>query len=497
MVASIVNFEGFVAVMRAANDAYIERFGPAVALCAFAAVVLITIVFLSPLGRIRIGGAQATPLLPRWNLFAITLCTTIATGILFWGAAEPMYHVTDPPAFAGVDGDRDAAARFALSSIFLHWSITPYAIYTVCSLAFALSRYNLGGSFSLSAPLQALIGKRAEGWPSATLDALALFALVAGVCASLSAGVLTLVGGLGKVLGVESSPAVSAGVTALITAAFVASSVSGLQRGIRILSDWNVRVFFLLCGFVFVAGPTLGMLDLGAKSLFDYGREFVSRSLGLNGGLNDPWTRDWASFQFSVWLAWAPITAMFLGRIGVGYSVREFVLFNLVWPAAFSIVWMTVFAGGALITDAQTGGALATALREVGPEAVIYALLDTLPFTGIVIVIFIGATFISFVTAMDSNTEAISNVTLQTDAPDRASLFIKIVWGALIGAVSWIMTATTGVDGIRLLGNLGGAPGLLVLSVSAAVLVRLVVSPARARVERGPSEQAERAPEPA
>ncbi len=478
LIFSLVDFDSFNTHVTAANGWILSKFDWLFSYASFAAVLLLLWVFLSPMARVRIGGPDAKPILKRWNWFAITLCTTIATGILFWGTAESMFHISNPPDFSGVEPRSDGAARFALSSMFMHWTITPYAIYSVSGLAFALAHYNLGRPYSLSGPLSLIFGRFATGRGGAIIDAIGLYALVAGVAASLGAGVMTIAGGLGAVAGVTDSTILRLGITIAIVTLFVASSISGIQRGIKYLSDINVRFFFVLCAFIFIAGPTLEIVLLGAESFVEYVVEFIPRSLALGDRAGDQWTRDWTVFYFANWLAWAPITALFLGRIAVGYTVREFLLFNLVAPAGFGAVWMTVFGGAAIKIDAETNGALVNALESGGPEAVIYALFDALPFTGIVALVFVVLTFISFVTAMDSNTHSITGVCLKPNAPGgqhgKTALFVKVFWGALVGAVAWVMTATTGIDGIRMLSNLGGLPGLFILISMGAVMCSLL-----------------------
>ncbi len=474
---SLADFDGFYASVSTANTWILSRFDWLFSLASFAAVLLLAWVWLSPLSAVRIGGPDAKPILSRWNWFAVTLCTTIAIGILFWGTAEPIFHVNAPPAFAGVEARSDGAARFALSSMYMHWTITPYAIYTVPALAFALAHYNLGRPYSLSGPLSLVFGRAATGRGGAIIDAIGLYALVAGVAASLGAGVMTVAGGLHDVTGWYDGAVMRLGVTIAIVSFFVASSVSGIQRGIKFFSDLNVKFFFALCAFVLLAGPTFAILRLGGEGLIEYVAEFVPRSLSLGERAGDQWTRDWTVFYFANWLAWAPITALFLGRISVGYTVREFLLFNLAAPAAFSAIWMTVFGGAAIEIDAATSGALSNALNSDGPEAVVYALFQNLPFTRPVIAAFIAVTFISFVTAMDSNTHSIAGVCLKPNAPGgqhgRPALYIKIFWGALVGAIAWVMTSTTGIDGVRMLSNLGGLAGLFILISMGAVLIVL------------------------
>lgn len=475
---SLIDFDEFHSTVSAANGWLLSHFDWLFSYASFAAVGLILWVVFSPLGSVRIGGPDAKPILSRWNWFSITLCTTIAIGILFWGAAEPMFHMNGPPAFSGAVAHSADAESFAVSSMFMHWTFTPYAIYSVPALAFALAHYNLGRPYSLSGPLSLVFGRAALGKSGAIIDAIGLYALVAGVAASLGAGVMTLASGIETVSGLHDTTLLRLFVMALIVSVFVLSSISGVQRGIKILSDLNTKFFFGLVIFVLILGPTGHILSLGAESAVEYVTKFIPRSLALGERAGDPWTRDWTVFYFANWLAWAPITALFLGRISVGYTVREFVLFNLVAPATFGAIWMAVFGGAAIGADAGTG-ALSAALDARGPESVIYALFETFPFSQVIISLFIILTFISFVTAMDSNTHSITGVCLKgTPSKERrgAEYQMKIFWGVLVGAIAFIMTSTTGIDGVRMLSNLGGLPGLFILISMGAVIVAIRVS---------------------
>ena len=479
---SVISFDAFLAGATAINNFILKNFGWLITSGAALSVTTIVAILISPIGNVRIGGAEAKPLLKRWNWFAITLCTTIATGILFWGVAEPLFHVAGPPQFADAEPNSPEAARFALSTMFMHWAITPYAIYAVPSLAFALAYYNLGKNYSLGGTLSIAWGPLGKGAGAAIVDALALFALIAGVAASLGAGVLTLTGGAERVLGVDDTIGIRFLIILIIVFTYVASSISGLQKGIKILSDLNIRIFLFLALVVFAAGPSVDILRLGGAALVDYVADFLPRSVMIDGGEDREWMRSWTVFYFANWMAWAPITSLFLGRIAFGYTVREFVLFSLVAPACFSIIWMTIFSGATLSIEAAQPGVLQAALQSLGPESVIYAVFDFLPFAAGLSLALIFTTYISFVTAMDSNTHSIASVCLragrQSDELAGQGQWIKIFWGALIGAVSFIMTATNGIDGIRMLSNLGGAPGVLILLGSIAVLVRLLLNPA-------------------
>lgn len=478
IVASLVNEAGFFALVSGANGIILRFFAPLFNWGSFAFLLTLIWVWFSPLGRVRIGGAHATPLLSKWNWFAITLCTTIAIGILFWATAEPMYHFHEPPALAEIEPASDEARRFAISSLFMHWAFTPYAIYTVPSLAFALAYHNLGKGYSLSAPLALVMPGVSGRKPRDLIDAIALFALAAGISASLGVGILSIAQGLATAVAISGGALLQGLVAIAIVGAFMLSSMSGLMRGIRVLSDWNIRFFFVLCGFLLLAGPTGEILMGMGQGALDYGREFLPRSLGLGAGGDEAWGRAWTSFYWANWLAWAPVTAMFLGRIARGYTVRQFILFNLILPSLFAIGWMSIFGVSAIVAD-QSGGGLYDALQANGPEAVIYALFDTLPAGAVWGGAFVLLSFLCFVTAADSNTEAIASLCRRDEGhpsfreEERASetLRLKVLWACLIGATAWIMVTFSGVDGVRMLSNLGGLPALFIILFMNAALI--------------------------
>jgi len=480
VVTSLINFDGLLATTTAINSWILKHFSEAFSLGTFLFVVTCVWAFFSPLGRVTIGGADAKPLLSKWNWFSITLCTTIAIGILFWATAEPIFHLTGPPAGRGITPGSPQAAEFAVTSLFMHWSFTPYAIYTVPGLAFALAYYNLGKDYSLSGPLSLVLGGRLKGLGSDIVDAVALFALIAGVAASLGAGMMSIAGGIAKVTGTVNTPWLQGFVTLAIVSAFVVSSVTGLQRGIRFLSDLNSKFFFGLCLFVLVTGPTLYMLEIGGKGLVNYVMEFLPRSLGL-GATDKSWSQAWTVFYWANWLAWAPITALFLGRIAVGYTVRQFIVVNFILPSLFAIVWMSIFGGAALDIDLTERGVLGSALQAHGPEAIAYEVLSRYPLAGPLMVVFVFISFISYVTAADSNTEAIAGVCQKTppdhdaEAIDKrsSSIWIKITLAVFIGAAAFVMTAFSGIDGVRMMSNLGGLPALILVLLMNAALVLL------------------------
>lgn len=480
VLASLVAPTGFLTSVTAANNWILKYFSTGFNLGSFAFVLTLVWVWFSPLGNVKIGGENAAPILSKWNWFTVTLCTTIAIGILFWATAEPLYHFHEPPGLSGIEASSGEARRFAMSSLFMHWSITPYAIYTVPSLAFALAYYNMNKSYSLSGPISLVFGTIENTKAKDVIDAVALFSLVAGISASLGVGILSISSGLAPYLGVSENGVLLAFVAFSIVAAFMVSSISGLMHGIRLLSDWNVRFFFVLCAFLVVVGPTRDIIAYGLQGLVDYAAEFFPRSVGAGATADKAWSSSWTTFYWANWLAWAPVTAMFLGRIAIGYTVRQFILFNLLLPSSFAVVWMSIFGASAIEID-QAGGGLYSALQSRGPEAVIYQLFANLPLSAFWSIGFILLSFICFVTAADSNTEAIASIcsrseghpTIEQEEHKPSTFWLKVLWASLIGFTSWVMVTFSGVDGVRMLSNLGGLPALFIILALNLALIRM------------------------
>ncbi len=468
-IASVAYSDSFFEVANNCNQWILKNFDWLFSWGTFSFLIVLLITYFSPIASVKIGGANAKPQLNRWQWFTITLCTTIATGILFWGTAEPMYHLHQTP-----EGIQQPKA-FAMSTLFMHWTFTPYGIYTLAGLVFALSFYNLKQPFSVTSMLFPLLGKKAYGSIGKLTDAICLFALVAGMAAALGAGILVISGGIDSFLNVGQGKLLY-GITALIVVlSFVASSASGLLRGIRWLSDINIRVFVALGLFVLVTGPLSDMLSLGGKGLFNYFQNFIPRSISADNRLPDTWIRNWTVFYWANWLAWTPVTALFLGRISIGYTVREFIHFNLLLPSLFGGLWMLTFGGAALTIDVQQEGLLYQSLTEEGPQAVIYKLLEQLPFPAITSGVMLLAIFISYVTAADSNTSAMTSMSVRgvsANSPETP-LGIKVLWGCLIGVISWIMIAFAGIDGIKMISNLGGLPALFLVLLISLGMIRL------------------------
>ena len=468
----------------AANDAILGNFGWLFSLCAVLAVTLCIVICFSSFSKVRIGGRDAKPLMSMWNWFSITICTTIAIGILFWSTAEPISHLVNPPARLNIKANSPEAAKFALSTMYLHWSFTPYALYGVASLMFAFAYYNMKKPFSLGSTLTPLFGDWATGKGGNIIDAVCLYALVAGMAAALGTGILMLAGGMEDLFNIPSNKWAWAVIAATIVGTFIVSSATGLMNGIRILSDINTKLLMCLALVPLFFGPTLFLLTQGSESLLDYLINFVPRNLyyqsdaaGTSILVPDDWGKGWTVFYWAVWLAWAPITACFLGRISYGRTVREFMLVNFIFPSIFAIVWMTIFGGTAIHFQLNEIVDLYTIYDDQGPEAVSYAMFKQFPIATVLILFYMFSAFVCFVTSSDSNMSAMASISSTGISPENpeGNKWLKIIWGVSVGTVAWIMISFTGgVDGVKMLSNLGGFPAAFLELFIIAALVRVV-----------------------
>lgn len=453
----------------------IKLFRKPLSFTAVGALAVCLAVAVSPVGEVRIGGPQAKPDLTVWQYFSIALCTTVAVGILFWATAEPLYHYEAPPESLGIAPQSGAAELFSMSTMLQHWTLIPYSLYAVPAVLFALAFYNMGRPFRLSSCLYPLMGEASDGPIGVVVDTVCLFALVAGMAASLGAGILSLGGGVAQLFHVESSPALWVVLGIAVVVSFIISAVSGLERGIRILSNINTQAFFVMLLMIALMGPSGHRFTLTVNAVGDYFVNLVPRGLLLQYSTDDVWQYGWTLFYWTNWLAWAPLTALFLGRISKGYTVRQMLLFTLVLPSCFVTVWMGVLGGSALMLEEQSHNMLAI-LSDKGPESIIYAIFESMPFGSVFTVIFVLGVFISYVTAADSNTLAMAGLCwsgVSPEDPDPPNN-LKILWGCIVGGLAVVMICSAGVDGVKALSNLGGIPALLFEMACGVSLLLLV-----------------------
>ena len=478
VVINLINIETFMLVINNATGWILQNFSWLFNTTTFVCVVLVAIAYFSSFSKVRIGGSKARPMMGYANFAWIVLTTIMAAGILLWAAAEPMYHMYDPPKHI-IDGPKSQASiEWAIQTILLEWTFSPMAIYALPAILFAFVFYNMKKEYSIGSMLYPVLGDKLTPKVMPIVDCLCLFALVAGMGASMGSGVLLLSGGLESLFGIKSQPSTWTVVAAIIVSTFVASAVSGIMQGIRILSSINCRIYLFIGLFVFVLGPTAWLMDMLVESVGLYLNDFFKISLWTSTSAGDGWSRWWPTFYWCNWMAWMPVTSIFLGRVARGYTVRDALNIIFIVPSVFSIVWLVLFSGTSINFE-LAGMGINEARLASGTEGATYAIFRQLPLPLLSIPIFLLLVFVSFVTAADCNTNAMSGLcTSGLSTEDQESpMILKIVWGGTIGALCVIMLIAAGVDGIKMASNLGGFPNVFLLVLLCVAFGKIVRNP--------------------
>jgi choline-glycine betaine transporter len=478
---NFVSGEAFNALIMAFTDFTLGSFGWLFSVMTTLVVVLIAIAYFSPFGNVRLGGSKAKPIMRQSSYVWIVLCTILAAGILLWACAEPMYHYFAPPTH--IQPESPDAITFMMENIFLEWTFTPMCIYGVPAILFAFCFYNMKRENSVGSMLYPALSDKTSRFLAPAVDVICVFALVIGMAASMGSAVFLIAEGTSSMTGgaVKSEPVTWVIVATVIVAAFVASAIAGIMKGIRMLADFNSRLYIALGVFVLIFGPTFYVLDLTVETFGAYISDFFQMSLFISAADGDGWAKWWPVFYWCNWLAWMPVTSVFLGRISRGYSVREAIKVIVVVPALISVAWMGLFSGTAINFE-LAGLGINKAMQESGTAAATYAVFENLPIPVITIPAFLLVVLVSFVTGADANTNALGGLCTSGDPGDDAEspTWLKIVWGATIGVVCVVFVlAFQTTDALKYESNLAGFAVVFLLVIFCISFIKVMRNPAK------------------
>lgn len=468
LIYSIADKDGFYAMASAANSWVLDNLGWTYSFTSFLCLAAIAVAYFSPLGNVVLGGKDAKPILSKTSWATITLCTAMAAGALFWGIVEPIYHMSSPP--VGMEPNSWESAKFAMETMVLHWSIHPYSLYTLPVVAFAFAFFNMRKPFSVTSQLGVITEKlhiktgEKNLFPQ-ILDTVLLFAMGLGILGVICTGTLNMGGALKEITGIQSKAAAWLIILGFVTVCFIASSISGIHKGIKLLSNMNVVVYIALLVIMFVLGPTAFMIDGTIEAVGGTLSRLPEKLLTTGAYASDSWAKSWTVFYAGSWGSWAPISACFLARLGVGYKIKDLIKINFGIPILFNIVWSGVFSNLAINYQLTGKLDLIHILNTEGAEAIIYAIFREMPGAKIIVILFFLALLLSMITAMDSTTNSIAALSTTGISPEEqeAPVFLKVMWGILFAVLSYIMLTIAGIDGIKMVSNLGGLPNIFII----------------------------------
>lgn len=455
--------ENISAVGSASLGWVMENFGWLFSLLAIATIALMFVLGYSRTGGIRLGADDETPEFSTVSWISMLFAAGMGIGLMFWGPAEPLaYFLELPPGFNAEPGSRDAMLD-ALAQSILHWGPMAWAFYALVGGAIAYAAYRRGRAPLISAIFRPIFGERTEGWIGAIIDVFAIIVTLFGTALTLGLGALQIASGVEVVTGI--GPLGNGALIAIITvltAAFVASAVSGIKRGIRALSNINMIVAGIIAVFVFVAGPTLFLLNMipaGISAFFGELWIMLARNPSLSGEA-DTFMATWTNYYWAWWISWTPFVGLFIAKISRGRTLREFVTVVIVVPSAVCVAWFGIL-GGTAMRSASEGGSVADA---GSPEEVLFAVLGDLPFGVVISVLAMVSIVLFFVTSADS--AAIVMGSMSQRGKPEPSTWVTITWGVLLGAAALALLlagGTTALSGLQSIMVVSSLPFALVL----------------------------------
>ncbi|MGE4470398.1 MAG: BCCT family transporter [Desulfovibrio sp.] len=426
------------------HAAIIRDFGWTYLLSAFLFLVFSLYMAFSKFGRIKLGNDHEKPRFSYFAWFSMLFAAGMGIGLIFWGVAEPMSHYLNPPAY--IEKSSPEAARFAMRYSFFHWGVHPWAIYIVMSLSIAYFSFRRGMPPLISSCFFPLLGERIHGPIGYFIDILAVFATVFGIVTSLGLGALQINSGLASILPFEAGFTSTLVIIAVVTVLFMISSMTGLDRGIKLLSTANIMLAITILLFMFLVGPSTTIMNVLLNTFADYTASLFTMSLSTNPFRGLEWTQNWTLFYWAWWISWSPFVGLFVASISRGRTIREFVTGCLLVPTLLTFVWFSVFGGSAFHLELQQGAHIAATVAE-DVSTGLFKLYSFYPLSSVLTLLTVLLLVVFFVTSADSATFVLGMMTSggQQDPPAAK----KIIWGLTVSVTAAILLFTGGLEGLQ------------------------------------------------
>jgi len=460
----------------------IRTFGWAFVLSTLAFVLLAAFLAVSRFGSIRLGADDDVPEFRTSSWVAMMFSAGMGIGLMFYGVAEPLSHLGAPP-FGSAKPATPEAARVAMDYSYFHWAFHPWSIYAVVGLALAYFTFRKGQPNLISSAFRPLIGDRVDGPAGKSIDTLAVLATLFGSAASLGLGALQINSGLNFLWGVNQSNGLAVLVIVVLTALFVLSAVSGVEKGIQFLSNANMLIAILLLLFLLVVGPTTFIFDTLTEGVGAYLTSIVPFSFRTGAFGDREWLASWTIFYWAWWISWAPFVGTFIARISKGRTIGQFVLGVILIPSGVTFVWFAIL-GGAAINLQLTGQADLLATIDK-PEVALFTTLEQFPLSGVTSFVVVVLVALFFISGADAASVVMGMLCSYGNLePSKA---VVIVFGALTGAAAAVLLLAGGLQGLQQGAIIVAAPFLLVmLGLCVGLLKALSAEPAPARVAPAP-----------
>ncbi|GAE27064.1 glycine betaine transporter OpuD [Halalkalibacter wakoensis JCM 9140] len=432
-----------------------------------------------PFRHVKLGKRNDQPEFSYFAWVGMLFSAGMGVGLVFWGIAEPMSHFSTPP--NGIEPEStDAAIHGLLYGVF-HWGMHPWAVYALVGMALALMKYRKELPGLISSIFYPLLGDKMSGPLGKGIDVTATVGTSIGIATSFGLSTLQLSGGLEQLFGLTSNNTLYLTIIAVITLIYMISVWSGISRGMKYLSEFNLALSGVLLVLLLVVGPTVFVLDHIIKTSGMYISHFVTLSFDTMPYADGDWLGEWTIFYWAWVIVWSPFVGTFIARISRGRTIQQFVLGVLFIPTIGTILWFVVFGGSALYYEIFEGADLASPIQD-DPEAGLFLFLDLLPFGTILSLLALLLTTIFFITSANSATFVLGVLTSKGSLNPTNT--VMTVWGVLIAAVSGAVLISGGLDGLQSAAIIAALPFTFLLILIIVCVLKYLKNEQRYSVER-------------
>lgn len=425
-------------------------------------LVLVFVIWIpfSRFGALKLGKDDDTPDFSTFSWVSMLFSAGMGSGLLYWGVAEPLFHVQGNPFIeaAGIEPNTPEAAVVAVRITLFHWGLHGWALYVLVGMCLAYFSYRNDLPLTLRTALYPLLKEKIFGFWGHAVDLVGVFGTVFGLATSLGMGVLAINAGLESIMGLSNSLGNQLMLIGAITIMGTTSAVTGVDKGVRILSEMNVLASIALMLIFMVFGPTAFILGLMVTVVGDYAGSFLPMGFWIDGKPESEWQSWWTIFYWGWWVAWCPFVGLFIARISRGRTIREFVTYVLVVPTVVLVLWLSVFGGGSIGMELFNNAGLLDAVNSdysIG----IYKALEGLQLGGFTIVLTVLTTVLLiswFVTSSDSGTLVICTMLSMGD--ENPPVKFRLFWGLLSGAVAAVLLLAGGLQALQTASIVAGLP---------------------------------------
>jgi choline/glycine/proline betaine transport protein len=433
------------------------------------AFIFFFVIFLgvSRYGDIRLGPDHSTPDYSLVTWLSMLFAAGMGIGLMFFGVAEPLMHYLSPPT---AQTGTVEAVKEAMKMTFFHWGLHAWAIYTIVALVLAYFSYRHNLPLTLRSALYPLIGEKIYKWPGHLVDIFAVVSTVFGVATSLGLGASQVNAGFSYLFGLDVSTTNQIIIMCVITGLAVISVATGLDKGIKILSETNMFLAVTLLILIFVLGPTVFLLQAYLQNIGDYLADIVHNTFNLFAYKKTDWIGGWTIFYWGWWLAWAPFVGLFIARISRGRTIRQFIIGVMLIPTVFTLLWMTIFGNSAIDLVHNQGVVALGEMVSQDSSVALFVFLENFPLSTLLSGFSVLMIVIFFVTSCDSGAMVVDM--LCSHGKNDTPLWQRVYWAVGIGVVAAVLLLAGGLNALQTMTIASALPFTIVLLLAIIGLIK-------------------------